>query len=72
MAIYDSGTTPAAREWATRVDPGNYRMHMLLGFAARERNQCEQVRVHGEAARRLFPNHPAPKHLLGACRGRGR
>jgi hypothetical protein len=72
MRIYDSATKPAAREWATRVDPGSYRIHMLLGLAARERGRCDQVRPHAEAARRLFPNHQAPKQLLAACQGRKR
>ncbi len=72
MGVYDGAATPAALEWATRIDPGNYRMHMLIGFAARERGRCDLVRLHGQAARRLFPNHPAPKQLLAACRNRGR
>jgi O-antigen ligase len=72
MGIYDGAKKPAALEWATRVDPGNYRMHMLFAFAARERGQCDGVRLHAGAAHKLFPNHPAPKRLLAACRSRGR
>ncbi|HEU4648776.1 MAG TPA: O-antigen ligase family protein [Gemmatimonadales bacterium] len=72
MGIYDGATKPATLEWATLIDPGSYRMHMLLGFAARERGRCDQVRLHGEAARGLFPNHSAPKRLLAACRARRR
>jgi len=68
MAIFSGGQAAATREWAARIDPGNYRIHMLLGYSWRERGRCDRVRAHAEAARALFPNHPAPRELLAACR----
>jgi O-antigen ligase len=72
MAIFSAGRSPATREWAARIDPGNYRIQMLLGYSWRDRGRCDRVRAHAEAARRLFPNHPAPHELLAACRARPR
>jgi len=50
------------------MDPGSYRIHMLLAYSAQERGRCESARAHADAARRLFPNNPAPKQLLSECR----
>jgi len=67
MAIFTGGL-PATREWAGRIDPGNYRIQMMLGYSWRDRGRCDRARAHAEAARALFPNHPAPRNLLAACR----
>jgi O-antigen ligase len=69
MAYGDRGRV-ADMERAATIDPGSYRIRMLLGYAWRNRGRCDRARVHAERARRLFPNHPAPKQLLAACRRR--
>jgi O-antigen ligase len=67
MAYGDRGRV-ADMERAATIDPGSYRIHMLLGYTWRNRGRCDRARVHAERAGRLFPNHPAPAQLLAACR----
>jgi hypothetical protein len=67
MAVFTGSGKPATREWAARLDPGNYRIHMLLAYEWRNRGRCNRARPHAEAARMLYPNHPAPQKLLAAC-----
>jgi O-antigen ligase len=57
----------ADMERAATLDPGSYRISMLLGYAWRNRGRCDRAREHGARAQRLFPNHPAPRQLLAAC-----
>jgi O-antigen ligase len=66
MALYSSGKRDAM-ELASRVDPGSYRIQMLLGKSWLERGRCDRARPHAEAARDLFPNHPAPTRVFRAC-----
>jgi O-antigen ligase len=68
MRLYSSGKRDAM-ELASRVDPGSYRIQMLLGKTWLERGRCDRARPHAEAARDLFPNHPAPRRVLRACGG---
>jgi O-antigen ligase len=70
IAVFSGGRGPATLEWAGRLDPGNYRIQMLLAYEWRNRGHCDRARPHAEAARRLYPNHPAPRQLLAACRKR--
>ncbi len=70
MAVFSSSEKLGTLEWAARLDPGSYRIQMLLGYAWRNHDRCDLARPHAEAARELFPNHPAPRQLLAACRGR--
>jgi O-antigen ligase len=70
MAVFSSSEKLGRLEWAARLDPGNYRIQMLLGYAWRNHGRCDLARRHAEAARELFPNHPAPRQLLAACRAR--
>ena len=60
-----------ALELAAKVDPGSYRIHMLLATGWRAEGRCDRARPHAERARDLFPNHPAPRVVLRAC-GRSR
>ena len=69
-AVRSSSEKLGTLEWAARLDPGSYRIQMLLGYAWRNHDRCDLARPHAEAARELFPNHPAPRQLLAACRGR--
>ncbi len=72
MAVFSGASSPAGLEWAGRIDPGSYRIQVLLGYAWRNRGQCDRARPHAEAARRLMPNLAAPGRLLGECGGTGR
>lgn len=69
MAVYSDARTLGTREWAAYIDPGNYRIRMLLAYAWRDRGRCDRARLHARAALLLLPNHPAPRQLLAACRG---
>jgi O-antigen ligase len=71
MGLYSSGKR-TAMELAGRVDPGSYRIQMLLGMTWLRDGRCDRARPHAAAARALFPNHPAPRQLLRTCGGRKR
>ncbi len=66
MELYGTGGL-ANMELASRLDPGNYRVHMLLGSAWLRSGRCDRARLHAQAARKLFPNHPAPSRILRSC-----
>jgi hypothetical protein len=66
MALAD-GRSREGLELAAKVDPGSYRIHMLLATAWRDDGRCDRARPHAERARELFPNHPAPHVVLRAC-----
>ncbi|HET8624555.1 MAG TPA: O-antigen ligase family protein [Gemmatimonadales bacterium] len=68
MAAYGESGRVAAMEQAATIDPGSYRIRMLLAYAWRNRGRCDIARRHADRARALFPNHPAPGQLLAACR----
>ena len=70
MVVYGPAGRVADMERAVRIDPGSYRVRMLVGYAWRNRGRCDRARLHAERARRLFPDHPAPKALLASCRPR--
>jgi hypothetical protein len=40
---------------------------MLLARAWARAGRCDRAIPHATAARKLFPNHPAPIQLLRAC-----
>lgn len=67
MAAYGTAGRLADMERAAMLDPGSYRIRMLLGYAWRNRGRCDRAREQGARAQRLYPNHPAPKQLLAAC-----
>ena len=62
-----SGGDRKAMERAATLDPGSYRMRMLLGRAWARAGRCDRAIPYASAARALFPNHPAPVQLLRAC-----
>ena len=66
MGLYTNGER-GTRELAAKLDPGSYRIHMLLGQAWARAGRCPRAVPHAEAARDQFPNHPAPARLLRAC-----
>jgi hypothetical protein len=54
-------------ERAASFDPGSYRIRMLLGRAWARAGRCDRAIPNATAARKQFPNHPAPVQLLRAC-----
>jgi O-antigen ligase len=69
MGLFSRGER-TAMERASRVDPGSYRIHMLLAQTWRAAGRCDHARPHAEAAETLFPNYPAPRQVLRVCGGR--
>ena len=68
MAVFESSARTARMERAAELDPGSYRIRMRLADAYARRGSCRIARVHAESARALFPNAPAPKRVLAACK----
>jgi hypothetical protein len=66
MGVFDGGERKAM-ESAAALDPGSYRIRMLLARAWARAGRCDRAIPHATAARELFPNHPAPVQLLRAC-----
>jgi O-antigen ligase len=66
MGIFADGQR-RAMESALVIDPGSYRIRMLLGRALARAGRCNRAVPQANAAREMFPNHPAPVQLLRAC-----
>ncbi len=66
MSLFSKGER-TTMERASRVDPGSYRIHMLLALSWRMAGRCDRARPHAEAAQSLFPNYPAPRQVLRMC-----
>ena len=66
MSVFDGGERKAM-ERAASFDPGSYRIRMLLGRAWAHAGRCDRAIPQATAARKQFPNHPAPVQLLRAC-----
>ena len=71
MSVFD-GRDRGAMETAASLDPGSYRIRMLLARAWARAGRCDRALPEARAARDLFPNHPAPARLLRACGARKR
>jgi O-antigen ligase len=67
ILVAGSGTSRSALVWASRLDPGEYRLHMLLARKPGRAGACAAVREHATDARELFPYHEAPKRALRVC-----
>ena len=67
MLVAGSGRSVRRVTWAARIDPGSYRLQMILSGVPGARGPCSRVRVHGAVAHELFPHHPAPVRVLRAC-----
>ncbi len=67
ILIAGNGTSRSALVWASRLDPGEYRLHMLLARKPGRGGACAAVREHATDARELFPYHEAPKRALRVC-----
>jgi hypothetical protein len=68
MSLFSKGGR-TTMERASRVDPGSYRIHMLLAQTWEAAGRCDRARPHAEAAQALFPNYPAPRQVLRECGG---
>ena len=66
IRITRDSTRRATVERALRIDPGNYRLHLMLAG----RGPCAQRIPHARAAARLLPWHPAPREALRSCGAR--
>lgn len=69
MAVYEQSFRVADAEKAVRLDPGSYRIRILLAQRYYTKGDCGRTRLQAEAARRLFPEAPRPRTLLRACGG---
>ena len=67
MGVFTNADRRAGQELAARLDPGSYRIRMLLAQRWRAAGSCARARPHADAAADLFPHYPAPKRLLRAC-----
>lgn len=67
IIVAGDGDSRTALVWASRIDPGEYRLHMLLARKPGRSGACAAVREHATDARELFPYHEAPKRALRVC-----
>ena len=65
IRITEIGRQRTAMERAVRFDPGNYRLHLLLGM----RGTCGQRLSHARAAQRQLPHHAWPERMVGVVEG---
>jgi hypothetical protein len=65
IAIAGRGYDLEALERAARLDPGSYRLHLMLA----NRSECRRSRPHAARAAQLFPFLPAPRQALARCGG---
>jgi hypothetical protein len=66
MSVFAGGLR-ADMARAAAIDPGSYRIRMLLARAWARAGRCDRAIPLARDARGLFPNHPAPRLLLRAC-----
>jgi len=63
IALAGPGWPVERLERAVRMDPGSYRLHLMIG----QRTGCARGGRHAAAAARLFPYLPAPKRKMAQC-----
>ncbi len=71
MAVFTGGDR-AEMARAAAIDPGSYRIRMLLARSWARAGRCDRATPLARDAADLFPNHPAPRQLLRACSARPR
>jgi hypothetical protein len=64
IALAGPGWPVERLERAVRMDPGSYRLHLMIA----QRTRCARGADHAAAAARLFPHHGAPRRALARCR----
>jgi hypothetical protein len=67
MSVFSTSTRAATLERASLLDPGSYRIHMRLAQSYAGRGNCQRVRPHARAARRLLPNAGEPRRFIAMC-----
>ena len=63
IRITEIGRQRRAMERAVKLDPGNHRLHLLLGM----RGTCAQRLPHARAAQRQLPYHAWPERMVASC-----
>lgn len=64
IAVAGDGASTRRLRWASVLDPGSFRLQILL--AQRSRG-CAQAKRHAERAHRLVPSHAEPRRILRRC-----
>ena len=64
IALAGPGWPVERLERAVRLDPGSYRLHLMIA----QRTRCARGASHAAAAVRLFPYHPAARRAWSRCR----
>ena len=64
IAMAGSGRSVARVRWAALLDPGSFRLRILLAQRAAD---CRSARVHAARAHELAPNHGEPRRILARC-----
>jgi O-antigen ligase len=64
IGIFSSGSSRAALERASVIDPGNYRLHLRLARSGKKQQRC----AHAAAAHALFPHATAAREAMQGCR----
>jgi O-antigen ligase len=65
IRVFATDSSRASMERATRIDPGNYRVHLRLARSGSREQRCE----HARAAHTLFPHAVAARDLSRWCGG---
>ncbi|MEO8449591.1 MAG: O-antigen ligase family protein [Gemmatimonadota bacterium] len=63
IATAGAGDSVEALERAAVLDPGSYRLHIMIA----NRTECRRSRPHAWRAFRLFPFLPAPRQAVARC-----
>ncbi|HEU4830399.1 MAG TPA: O-antigen ligase family protein [Gemmatimonadales bacterium] len=64
IALAGAGASTARLRWASAIDPGSFRLQILLAQRARS---CREARRHAGRAHALVPNHTEPRRILRRC-----
>jgi hypothetical protein len=56
-----------SRAEAAALDPGNYRIQVLVAQSYRRRGRCAEAVPYARQAGRLFPEAAEPKAILRSC-----
>ena len=64
IAVTGDGASSTRLGWASTLDPGSFRLQILL---ARQSRNCAQARRHADRAFRLAPNHAEPRRIIRRC-----
>lgn len=64
IAVAGAGSSHARLRWASMLDPGSFRLQILLAQRARG---CRAARTHAARAHELAPAHNEPRRILARC-----